>query len=75
MEASRAVGRLLILTQGAVGKLDTLSEEERDEFVHYYADHADERMRQSFLTWRANRSTKADIDHAQSLDKARRGAV
>lgn len=75
MTASSSVGRLLILTQGAVGKLDFITEEERDEFIHYYADHAEERLRQSLLTWRANRATPTDLTRAQELDKSRRGAV
>lgn len=75
MTASSSVGRLLILTQGAVGKLDFITEEERDEFIHYYADHTEERLRQSLLVWRANRASPTDLAKAQELDKSRRGAV
>ena len=51
---SSAIGRLMIATQSAILNLDG-HESERDDFAHSVADHVEEKLRQSFLTWKANR--------------------
>jgi hypothetical protein len=71
---STAIGRLFIRLQSVVPELDFTSDTERDEFLDDYAQSLPERMRQSVLTWRANRATGNDLQRSQEIDRARRNA-
>lgn len=69
-----SVGRVIIAAQGAVEAARFTDDDERTLYCNHLADTIGEHVRQGLLTFRANRATISDVQRAQEIDQARRGA-
>lgn len=65
----------MLAIQDAMERADFRGDQEANEFVQYFCRVANEDLRQRILTWRANRATVKDLQTAQEIDRAKRGAI
>lgn len=70
-----STGRVMLAIQDVMERADFRSDQEANEFAQYVCRVAHENMRQQILTWRVNKATPKDIQQAQEIDRAKRGAI